>query len=294
MYQSVEIFVRWGVLAGQFVFAFLAVWLLLRLLPKRRPRWFHLTRIHWERSQVAERWLRVLQLTREHSTFVERDALLAGCGVTMDASWYVAGRRLLLLLLPLLILAACGWQMQHTERIWPVLTLLLVLMVVVYWDLPWLRSMRKLRAHQITKEIYMMSNQLLYLAESSLNIHTKLTRCVPFTRTLRGDLERLLAEWYHDAEQALRRFKHRIGTDDGMSFVETIDSLRLHESEEYYILLRERIQDYKEKLELAKESRKESTSYVLFVLAGIPILYTFQVFIYPWVMEGQKLFDSLG
>ncbi|MNG35727.1 hypothetical protein D3C84_1225380 [compost metagenome] len=60
------------------------------------------------------------------------------------------------------------------------------------------------------------------------------------------------------------------------------------------MLLRQRIQDYKEKLEMAKESRKETTSYFLFVIAGIPILYTFQVFIYPWVREGQLLFQSLG
>lgn len=76
--------------------------------------------------------------------------------------------------------------------------------------------------------------------------------------------------------------------------METLDALRLHESPEYYELLRVRIADYKEKIELAKESRKESTSYFLFVIAGIPILYTFQIFIYPWVREGQKLFQSLS
>ena len=146
----------------------------------------------------------------------------------------------------------------------------------------------------MTKEIFIVSNQLLYLAGSSLHIHTKLMRCLPFTRTMRGDFQMLLGEWYHDAEGALRRFKLRLGTEEGLSFVETIDSLRLHESEHYYELLRERINDYKEKLELLKDSRKESTSYVLFVLAGIPILYTFQIFIYPWVREGQKLFSSLN
>src|SRR5690606_11481592 len=135
-------------------------------------------------------------------------------------------------------------------------------------DRMWLRMFGKLRSLQMTKEIYTVSNQLLYLSESSLHIHAKLTRCVPFTKTMRADMERLLAEWYHDPAAALQRFKTRLGTDDGMSFVETLDALRLHESSEYYELLRIRIADYKDKLELAKEGRKESTSYVLFLLAG--------------------------
>ena len=77
----------------------------------------------------------------------------------------------------------------------------------------------------MTKEIFIVSNQLLYLAGSSLHIHTKLMRCLPFTRTMRGDFQMLLGEWYHDAEGALRRFKLRLGTEEGLSFVETIDSL---------------------------------------------------------------------
>jgi hypothetical protein len=104
----------------------------------------------------------------------------------------------------------------------------------------------------------------------------------------------MLGEWYHDSEGALRRFKLRLGTEEGVSFAETIDSLRMHEDEQFYELLRERIHDYKEKLEFAKESHKESASYLLFILAGIPIMYTFSVFIYPWVREGQKLFDTLN
>ncbi len=166
--------------------------------------------------------------------------------------------------------------------------------VLLLFDKPWLQGMKGWRTQRMTKEIYTISNQLLYLSGSSLNIHTKLMRCLPYARVLRGDLQRLLGEWYHDAEGAMTRFKLRIGTEEGLSFVETISSLRLHESEEYYRLLRERIQDYKEKLDLVKESRKESASYLLFVLAGVPILYMFQIFIYPWVQEAQKLFQSLN
>jgi uncharacterized membrane protein YdbT with pleckstrin-like domain len=68
----------------------------------------------------------------------------------------------------------------------------------------------------------------------------------------------------------------------------------MSESEEIYEMLREVVRDYKAQIELAKDSRKETTSYLLFVLAGIPILYTFQIFLYPWVQEAAKLFDALN
>ncbi|WP_238328032.1 hypothetical protein [Paenibacillus gorillae] len=291
--QMTQWLTGFSLFAGQTLFGFIAVLALFRLLPRRRPRWTHIVKLDWQHQQLPDRWLQRLQLARDQSSFTERETLLAGCGLTADAAWYIAGRRILLVVLPLVMLGVLGLQLKQGRA--ELLSIGLVVMIAaLYADLPWLRSIRKLRAYRITKEIYIMSNQLLYLAESSLHIHTKLTRCVPYTRVLRGEMDRLLTEWYHDAEQALRRFKHRIGTDDGMSFAETIDSLRLHESPEYYELLRERIQDYKEKLELAKESRKETASYGLFIIAGIPILYTFQVFIYPWIREGQKLFESLG
>ncbi|MUT68635.1 hypothetical protein GOM71_22345 [Paenibacillus sp. NEAU-GSW1] len=289
-----EWMIRAAIVAGQLVFGFAGAYALIRLLPQRRPRWTHLLPPDWQQRRMSERALRTLRLSRDQSAFAERETLLAGCGIAADAAWYMAARRVLLIVLPLALAGLLTYRVLHGTGSWLPSAVPSALFIALYGDVPWLRSVRKLRAQRITKEVFVMSNQLLYLAESSLHIHAKLFRCVPYTRTLRGDLERLLAEWYHDAEKALYRFKHRIGTDDGMSFAETIDSLRLDESAEYYELLRERIQDYKEKLELAKESRKETASYALFMLAGIPILYTFQVFIYPWVQEGQKLFDTLG
>lgn len=293
----IETGVRLAALAGQYVFAIAAVFLLLRLLPQRKPRWLHLTLGRVKRRELPERWMKLARIERGHPSFAEREAILAGCGITADPAWYVFIRRLLLGFLLVLALAwfAARAVLPLAGNVWTCcFAVVMVLYFLLYWDLPSLRYIRRMRAHRITKEIYVISNQLLYLADSSLHIHSKLMRCLPFARTMRRDLEKLLAEWYHDAGAALQTFKRTIGTDEGMSFVETIDALRQHESGEYYELLRERIQDYKEKLELEKESRKESGSYVLFALAGIPIMYTFQVFIYPWVREGQKLFDSLG
>lgn len=296
MMQWVTAFTAAGSAAGQFIFAAVGIFALLRLLPKRPARWKRLAFLSWRRNTVPEGWLKAFGIKKENAAYRERELLLAGCGVTADAAWYMTARRLgIVLCLMTALLAAIifdnNWMLLSMQVLGGVPILLAASLKV---DRIWLRAARKMRAHQLTKEIYIISNQLLYLSESALNIHAKLMRCIPYTRVMRGDLERLLAEWYHDPVLALQAFKMRVGTDEGMSFVETIDALRQHESGQYYEILRIRISDYKEKLELAKESRKESTSYVLFVVAGIPILYTFQVFIYPWVREGQKLFQSLG
>ncbi|WP_274649128.1 hypothetical protein [Paenibacillus humicola] len=287
--------VVWAALAGQYALGMVFGIALLRAIFARRPRWAHLASLRWGGKEVPERVLRLARLRRTDPVFKERERLLAGCGYSGDAAVYVLVRRAFLAGFPLWAAAAYGLA-GLPKAPFPSYAPLLALgiaMLFMMGDKVWLEALRKHRSERMTKEIYVVSSQLLYLSGSSLHIHTKLMRCLPYTRTMRADMQTMLGEWYHDAEGALRRFKLRLGTEDGMSFVETIDSLRLHESEEYYVLLRERIQDYKEKLDLAKESRKESTSYVLFVLAGIPILYTFQIFIYPWVREGQKLFESL-
>lgn len=283
-------------LAGQLVFGAIAIYAILQLWPRRINRWKHLTLLSWRTKQAQDSWLRMLHVKRDSSSFLERELLLAGCGITGDAAWYMLARKVLFTIISLMIVAVLALHEPLSSYISLTyfIPCLFIILLFLYIDLVWLRSIRKVRALQMTKEIFIVSKQLLYLSDSSLHIHTKLLRCVPFTRLMRSDLERLLAEWYHDAGEALQRFKLRLGTEEGLSFVETLDSLRLHESQQYYELLRARIEDYKEKIELAKESRKESTSYFLFVIAGIPILYTFQVFIYPWVSEAQKLFQSLN
>ncbi|WP_246628227.1 hypothetical protein [Paenibacillus oenotherae] len=268
----------------------------MHVLLERRPRWAHLAAFRLHNKQVPARLLELLRINRTAPYFTERERLLAGCGYGGDAALYMAARRLFFYSFPLLFAMSYGISRMFLDGFSQMLLPLALAAAALFfvWDRTWLELVRRSRAERMTKEIYVVSNQLLYLAGSSLHIHTKLMRCLPFTHAMRSHLQILLGEWYHDAEGALRRFKLRLGTEEGLSFVETISSLRLHESDHYYQLLRERIQDYKEKLELAKESRKESTSYLLFVLAGIPILYTFQIFIYPWVREGQKLLGSLN
>lgn len=150
------------------------------------------------------------------------------------------------------------------------------------------------RRNKMLADICVIHRQLLYYAESSLNLHGKLVRCLPYAKSIRKELHLLTNEWYEHPDSAIRRLKTRLGSEEGYSFAETLQSLRLHEHERYYDLLRRRIADYKDKLELLKAGRKESMSYLLFVIAGIPIMYTFRLFMYPWVAEGQKLFETLG
>ncbi|WP_240941151.1 hypothetical protein [Paenibacillus sp. HB172176] len=296
MANWIEAMVGTGSLIGQFLFGGTAVYLLLQLLPRRKTRWKRLAFLSWRTKEAPRNWVKWLAIHIERPADQERALLLAGCGVTADPAWYLLARRFVVILL--LVVAGGAALLSRSILLSPQMQIMtgmpILLMIALGLDRVWLRAFHKLRKLQITKEIYMISNQLLYLSESSLHIHAKLMRCVPFTRMMRGELEGLLADWYHDPAIALKVFKSRLGTDEGMSFVETIDALRQHESSHYYELLRVRISDYKEKLEIAKLSRKESTSYLLFVLAGVPILYTFQIFIYPWVREGQKLFQALS
>ncbi|MCU6712514.1 hypothetical protein M6D81_27835 [Paenibacillus sp. J5C_2022] len=295
MHAWIEQLTGFAAVAGQFLFAAIGLYALLRIVPVRQTtRWKRLAFLQWRANPPPAGWLKGLRLDRSSGSFQEREVLLAGCGFTADAGWYMLGRRIgMVACLGLAAIGLLWYGFSLSLQAQLMIGLPLLGSILLAADIPWLRSIRKLRALQMTKEIYAVSNQLLYFSDSSLHLHTKLVRCLPFTKLMKEDMERLLAEWYHDPAEALQRFKHRLGTDDGMSFVETLDALRQHESSQYYQLLRVRIGDYKDKLELAKESRKESTSYVLFVIAGIPILYTFQIFIYPWIMESQKLFQSL-
>jgi hypothetical protein len=210
---------------------------------------------------------------------------------------YLAVKRILTVLLLMIVIGIIymdRYSGPYGFRTSVIQILLLALVTFIWLDKPFLEAFMRYRRQKIISDVYIISRQLLYYTGSRMNLHTKLVRCIPYTRSIRNELYMLTNEWYHNAGYAIGRFKQRIGTEEGYNFAETLNSLRQHESEEYYELLRHRVQDYKEKLELTREGRKESISYILFILAGIPILFTFRLFVYPWVAEGQKLFDSLG
>jgi hypothetical protein len=286
----------WGLLG---VAAYVAVACLLRALPWRNVRWRP-----WQSlrpsgvGRAAKLIAKLLLVPAEPEKLEGKGQLLIGAGIRLDPVRYEIVRRCCMLLVG--ALSFWGFvSLQNPSFVRPiepayVLSLGGSVLLLLAADRKLLEQLKQKRSHQVVKELYVLSSQLLYYSGSKMNLHHKLMRCVPPTRTIRGALQRMLAEWYQDAEQAIRDFQRRLGTDEARSFGETLQALRLHEHESYYELLRERIRDYKEKLELAKESRKETVSYILFVLAGLPILNTFRVFMYPWVMEGQKLFQSLN
>jgi hypothetical protein len=280
----------------QFALLFIGLTCILRLSFAPRNRWRIQLR-GWQQRQTPRWFLRLWRTDRESISLQERRVLLGGCGIRVSPEVYLAYRRCFLTLLPIAGVMVISLERIHLFPVplsWNVLLILLLLFVLLVWDRMWLHSIRNYRTDRIRLEIVAVSSQLLYYTGSNLHLHGKLMKCLPLTRQIRGEMGLLLNEWYHDADAALKRFKERLGTEEAYGFAESMRSLRLNESQDIYDLLREVVLDYKAQIELAKESRKETTSYLLFVLAGIPILYTFQIFLYPWVQEANKLFDALN
>jgi hypothetical protein len=279
------------------VFAF--VYSILDALPRKKKRWpLYRIRNAWKREAYPSSLLAVLWVPKSAIVLEEMRQLLLGCGLAIDATAYFLCKRLMFLVAA--GMGGLGYFMLKGNfvlfSVQPAHLLIVAFAggIFILLDKKLLEWIKRRRREKIIKEVYALSRQLLYYEGSSMNLHSKLIRCIPFTRTIREQMYLLTSEWYQDSALAVNRFKTRLGTEEGYSFGETINSLRYNESARYYELLRERIQDYKEKTDLARESKKETTSYVLFILAGIPILNTFRVFAYPWIAEGRKLFDSLA
>ncbi|MFC5406904.1 hypothetical protein [Cohnella soli] len=280
----------------QFAASFIAIAILLRAFTTPRARW-NVSWRNWRGRKAPTWWLRTWRADAPSVALQERKLLLSGCGIRYSPSSYLAHRRSLLTLFPVI---AGGLYTLLNQGVlsgmfpWYLLFAALIGCAAMWSDKTWLQAFRRYRTERIRKELVAVSSQLLYYTGSRLHLHGKLMKCLPLTRQTRSEMGLLLNEWYYDADAALKRFKTRLGTDEAYGFAECLRSLRLNESEDIYDLLREMLRDYKEQIRLAKEGRKETTSYVLFVFAGIPILYTFQIFLYPWVQEAGKLFDALN
>lgn len=287
------------IVAGQFLFSMAAIAMLLSLLPAGMKASLIYKRLWgWRRNEPSTQLLKLLRLKRDELLESERAIMLASCGFELSVLSYSVFRRLLMVvcygLLSVLLLGIYCRLWQLNLIVGSMTGAASIAITMLNWDMYWLKLYREMRAVAITREIYAISRQLLYFEDSNLHIHTKLRRCLAYSKLLRKDMETLLAEWYHDPGAALQAFKRKIGTPEGISFVETIAALRQQHDASFYELLRAHLRDYKERLELAKESRKETSSYVLFIIAGIPILYTFQLFLYPWVQEVNKLMSLMN
>jgi hypothetical protein len=270
----------------------------LGLFHNRWRRRLYKGQIVWNKRRLSWGYRKLLLLpSPDSSGSKERQQLLLGCGLTWSVESYLAAKRVFTLIILLFVIGLFGAEGLYDE---PSLNLrisqiaLITIIILLILDKPFLESYMRHRRQRIIGDVYTISRQLLYYTGSSMNLHTKLVRCLPYANCIRNELYMLTNEWYHNAANAIIRFKQRIGTEEGYSFAETLNSLRQYENKQYYELLQQRVQDYKEKLELTKEGRRETVSYLLFIMAGIPILFTFRLFVYPWVAEGQKLFESLG
>lgn len=224
--------------------------------------------------------------------------LLAGAGIRLHPEWYrlARGGAICFFALALILLWLFRNSAMRLFSISPYAFMAVAAggLICIWFDRPFLEQLKRRRANLIVEEIYNVSRQLLYFTGSPIPLHGKLMRCLAYTKLIRQDWHLLLNEWYQDAEGAVQRFRGRLGTEEGYGFAETLNYLRLYDNDAYYHLLRQRVDDCKERLELLRDSRKESTSYALFVIASIPVMYTFQIFIYPWVQEGQRLFQGLN
>ncbi|WP_189011920.1 hypothetical protein [Paenibacillus marchantiophytorum] len=269
----------------------------LKLMPVRTKRWRSLAVKKVLQETKLPSWLFVCLGLRQNK-IEEKRQLLRGCGIGMNASLYEGGRRILMG--GALILAALGYAaLQYPIFIFhlqPVYLLIgaICASIFLFADKKVLASLKQKRAQRIIREIYVISHHLLYYKGSNLHLHAKLSLCAAQTRSIRTPYQLLLNEWYQGSETAIINFKARLGTDEAVSFGETLNALRLNEHDSYYELLKQRIQDYKDKIELIRDSKKETVSYLLFVLAGLPILNTFRVFMYPWIAEGQRLFNTIN
>ncbi|OCT14840.1 hypothetical protein A8709_11225 [Paenibacillus pectinilyticus] len=269
----------------------------LKLIPARKRRWRAWQVTSALREAQIPPWLYQM-LGMSAKKVEEKRQLLLACGFWLNASLYEAARRLLLggaLLIGCMSYAAFRhpWFALHVQPVY-VLVGAVVTSIFLFWDRKVLIQIKEKRSQRIVRDIYAISRQLLYYNDSRLNLHDKLSLCVGQTTSIRAHVQLLLNEWYQGAEEAISHFKMRLGTEEAHSFGETLNALRLNEHSGYYELLKQRIQDYKEKMELIRDSKKETVSYVLFVLAGLPILNTFRVFMYPWIAEGQRLFDAIN
>jgi hypothetical protein len=280
----------------QFLVAFAGMAAILDLVFRRSHRW----PLAWKGRRMMEApvWLlRLWRADRDSASVQQRKVLLSACGFTIDPRSYLAFRRTAVfgLFSLAMILGVMEWQGQmDLPGGWTAAVLSAALAVFGLFDSAILRALRQYRTERIRGELIAVSRQLLYYSGSRLHLHGKLMRCLPLTRAIRSEMTYLLNEWYHDPDEALSRFQQKLGTEEAYGFAEILRSMRLHESEEVYDLIRDMVEEYKARMNLARESRKETSSYVLFVLAGIPILYTFQVFLYPWVLEASRLFEALN
>ena len=178
------------------------------------------------------------------------------------------------------------WNHKKRKKVWERLSILIRSLTTML--------IAKRRHDRQVNDFIVMIRQLLYFRHIPINLHAKLRKCVPVVNVIRSDLMQLCTEWYEDPENAIQLFKHRLNNQHAEGMCDTLIAIFQYEHEDYYMHLESRMNQLKQVQKQNKEAKKESRSYVLFILSGMPLIHSFQIFIYPWLIEGSQLFDQLN
>jgi hypothetical protein len=135
--------------------------------------------------------------------------------------------------------------------------------------------------------------QLLYLRDLPIHLHSKLQKCIPVTRIIRTPLTRLIHDWYANPAEAIATFRSTLQHDQADGFCDTLRAMAEVGEEPFYEHLQSRMEDLKLLLHQRQEAQKETRSYVFFGLAGIPLIHSFQLFLYPWLAQSSSVFQTI-
>lgn len=161
-------------------------------------------------------------------------------------------------------------------------------------EIPWVsRWQRKSREKRQLIDLICCMRQLLYLRDLPLNLHSKLQKCVPVTTAIRVPLVHLIHEWYVDPLQAISKFRSTLRHDQADGFCDTLRAMFEVGEAPFYGHLQSRMDDLKLLLRQQQEAQKETRSYIFFILAGIPLIHSFQLFLYPWLAQSSSIFQAI-
>ncbi len=252
----------------------------------------------WLTPPRLRRWLVTVQDDLAEGRYAAYGVLLEGCGMgdSLSVRRYIRIRTALIaaaviLLITAMLIARLG---LFDPRLTNMLVVLGILVLGAVWfDRSLLALAGQRRKRLMVQDLYELCRQLWYMRDSRLSLHGKLSRCDLSGLAVASGFLRMRNDWYSGSELAIERFQRFTGTEEGYSFGETLRAIARCDDPSLYELFYERMNDYKEKTSFERASGRETLSYLLFVLAGLPIVNTFRVFVYPWVEEGKKLFDAL-
>ena len=211
-------------------FGFMMFYQFLHFLPRKPRRWRKLQfSTKSKRGPLIHFIARILFAVMTEDAYKERKQLLLRSGIRIDPFQYEVGKKMLLfLILGGFVLQFIFFNKLNEWGLYPILTLTFsaAFLIIILFEKVMLEALEKQRTHHIVHEIYSLSHQLLYYEGSKMNLHEKLSQCLPHTHTIRQEWQLMLNDWYQDAGKAIQHFKNRTGTEEAFSFAETINAIR--------------------------------------------------------------------